>query len=265
MSSDPRRYALKICYGGEGFSGSQRQPDERTVEGEFLNALGSLKIDFSDFKAAGRTDREVSALGNVFAITTDSGLIEPRIVNSALPGDIRVLAVRPVVLDFNPRHALERVYKYFLADVGYDTGLMKQVAKEFVGEKSFHNFSQTDDRNPLRRIKSVGIEKKEEVLVLTFSGESFLWQMVRRMTTALKMAGGGEISAAELRELFNRQTEKKISPSAPENLVLWETVYRFKFSPEEYSRSLIDAMMRERLAMINVQKAIFTEVLKELQ
>jgi tRNA pseudouridine38-40 synthase len=142
---------------------------------------------------------------------------------------------------------------------------MKHGSKEFVGEKSFHNFSVADDRNPLRRIKSVEIEKKEDVLVLTFSGESFLWQMVRRMTTALKLAGKGEISAAELRELFNKQTEKKISPSPPENLVLWETVYSFKFNPEEYSRSLTDAMLRERLAMINIQKAICAEALKEIE
>jgi tRNA pseudouridine38-40 synthase len=264
LSSDPRRYALRISYRGEGFSGSQRQPDERTVEGEFLNALGSLKIDFSDFKAAGRTDRGVSALGNVFAITTDSGLIEPRIANSALPGDIRVLAAQQVALDFNPRHAVERVYKHFLADVGYDTGEMKQAAMEFIGEKSFHNFSQADDRNPVRRINGIAIEKKGEVLVLTISGESFLWQMVRRMTTALKMAGRGEISAADLRDLLNRQTEKKISPSAPENLVLWDTRYSFNFNPEEYSRTLIEAILKDRLEQINIQKAISTEALNEI-
>ena len=113
-----RRYAIKVCYEGRGFSGSQRQPALRTVEGEFLSALDGLKINYTDFKAAGRTDRGVSALGNVFALTTESGLISPRIINSELPLDIRVLAVKTVVSGFNPRFAVERVYKYFLPDGG---------------------------------------------------------------------------------------------------------------------------------------------------
>jgi tRNA pseudouridine38-40 synthase len=263
LSSDLRSYVLKIFYRGEGFSGSQRQPDERTVEGEFINALDSLRIDFSDFKAAGRTDRGVSALGNVFALTTDSELISPRIINSELPGDIRVLAAQRVATAFNPRHALERVYKYFLADVGYDTGEMKRAAMEFVGEKSFHNFSQADDRNTIRKIKKIDIEKQGDVIVLTISGESFLWQMVRRMTTALKMAGRGEISATDLRELLNIETEKNIPPSAPENLVLWDVRYDFEFDYEDYSRKRLESELKKMLLEFRIQEAICGVALME--
>lgn len=237
----------------------------RTVEGEFLTALNSLKIDFSGFKAAGRTDSGVSALGCVFAFTTESKMIKPRIINSKLPSDIRVLAVAQVAPDFNPRRATARVYKYFLPDSGYDTTKMKRAAKVFAGERSFHNFSVADDRNQLRRIRDIEIQKTGGVLILTIVGESFLWQMVRRMVTALKMAGHGEISAADLRALLDISIDKKISPSAPENLVLWDTVYNFKFNPEEYSRSLMEAILKERLDQIHCQKAITTETLKEIK
>ncbi len=261
-----RRWALKVCYAGRGFSGSQRQPALRTVEGEFLSALDELKITCTDFKAAGRTDRGVSALGNVFAITTDSGLISPRILNSKLPLDVRVTAVQKVESDFNPRHAVERVYKYFLADVGFDTSEMKRVAKEFIGEKSFHNFSVADDRNPVRRITCVEVENKEDLIIITFSGESFLWQMVRRMTTALERAGRGEISQAEIIEMFNPDVKRKIPPSDPENLVLWDTRYTsFKFNPEEYSRRLIETVLKKRLAQMSLQKTVYTEALKEIE
>jgi tRNA pseudouridine38-40 synthase len=260
-----RRWALKVCYAGGGFSGSQRQPDLRTVEGEFLTAFDKLNIKYSGFKAAGRTDRGVSALGAVFALTAETGLIRPRILNSKLPSDIRVLAVQEVGRDFNPRHARERVYKYFLADIGFDLELMKTAAKLFIGEQSFHNFSVSDDRNPVRRITGVEVEKKEGVLILTFSGESFLWQMVRRMTTALGMAGRGEISQAEIIGMFNPDVKRKIPPSPPENLVLWDTFYSFKFTSEKYSCRLLETVLKKRLAQMSIQKAVCTEALKEIE
>ncbi|GBE17675.1 tRNA pseudouridine synthase A [archaeon BMS3Abin16] len=261
-----RRYALKVCYEGRGFSGSQRQPVERTVEGEFLSALDALKINYADFKAAGRTDRGVSALGNVFSFTTDSQLVKARILNSKLPLDVRVTAVQRVESGFNPRHAVERAYKYFLPDVGFDLALMKTAAKLFIGEQSFHNFSVADDRNPVRRITRIEVEKKDAVIVLTFAGESFLWQMVRRMTTALGMAGRGEISQAEIIGMFDPDVKRKIPPSAPENLVLWDTRYiSFKFTSEKYSRRLLEAVLKKRLVQMSSQKAICTEALKEIK
>jgi len=64
-SSDLKRYLLKIWYIGSNFSGSQRQPDKRTVEGELLKALKKAKYlseaQVSSFKVAARTDAGVHA------------------------------------------------------------------------------------------------------------------------------------------------------------------------------------------------------------
>src|SRR5207247_4191378 len=68
------RVALKTAYDGRAFFGSQRQPDRRTVEGECLVALKAAKIlkdsQESFFRSASRTDRGVSAVGNVIAFNT---------------------------------------------------------------------------------------------------------------------------------------------------------------------------------------------------
>src|SRR5256886_17696983 len=65
------RVALKIAYDGAAFFGHQRQPDRRTVEGECLAALRAGKIlqepRQSFFRSASRTDRGVSAVGDVIA------------------------------------------------------------------------------------------------------------------------------------------------------------------------------------------------------
>ncbi|MFQ6137103.1 MAG: tRNA pseudouridine(38-40) synthase TruA [Candidatus Hydrothermarchaeales archaeon] len=247
------RYALKIYYDGRGFHGSQIQPDVRTVEGEFFGALKELKIEFDDFRSAGRTDRGVSAIGNVFAMTTDSKIVEPRILNSKLPHDLRILAVREVEDNFDPRkEALERVYRYFLFDEGYDLRKMKRAIKSFEGEHDFHNFAVLEGRNPVRRLNKIGLDRDGEITILTFFGESFLWQMVRRIVTALKMVGRGELQIGEIERYFDPNFEKKVPPSNPENLVLWEVRYDFEFEEEGYSIEDLISALNEDLKGLKV-------------
>ncbi len=69
------RWAIKVYYDGRNFFGSQRQPDKPTVEGELLKSFEALKIDVKGFVGACRTDRGVSALGNVFALSSNSSII----------------------------------------------------------------------------------------------------------------------------------------------------------------------------------------------
>ncbi len=259
------RFALRIYYDGRGFRGSQRQHAARTVEGEFLKALSSLDIDYTGFKAAGRTDKGVSALGNVFAFSTSSKLIKPRILNSALPSDIRVLAVKKVESDFNPRHALERLYKYFLLDEGFNLDEMRRAASAFAGTHSFHNFSATDYRSPVRTVRRVDVERVEDILVLAFTGKSFLWQMVRRMVTAMKLAGSGMLSISALDQRLKPDVHMKVPPSAPENLALMSVKYDFEFTGERYSNKRLEAGLEERLREIKVEEAALQEIIRGLR
>ena len=229
------RQALKVYYDGKNFFGSQRQPDKRTVEGELLGALRKLKIGVKDFKCAGRTDRGASALGNVFALTCDLKPI-PGAINSKLSADIRVLAAREVDDKFDPRYeASGRTYKYFLYDGGYSISRIKKAAKAFRGEHSFHNFAILEGRSPSRNIKNIEVKKASGFFVFTISGESFLWQMVRRMVNALKMAGDGQVAPEDIERLLSPEYRSKIPPLPPDNLVLWEVEYPFEFENEARS------------------------------
>ncbi|MFQ5975348.1 MAG: tRNA pseudouridine(38-40) synthase TruA [Candidatus Hydrothermarchaeales archaeon] len=259
------RYAVKLFYNGRAYHGSQVQPDVRTVEGRFLKALIKLNIQFKDFQSAGRTDKGVSAQSNVFAITTDSNLLKPRIINAQLPKDIRVLAVKRVDDNFNPRkEAEERVYKYFLFDQNYDFKTLKKAIKLFEGEHSFHNFAILEGKNPIRKIKRCELTKSGEVIILTFFGESFLWQMIRRMVTALKMVGKGEFGIGELEEYFDVKIDKKIPPSEAENLILWDVKYGFEFEDEEYSKETLISMISLKDKELKKELAMGEEILKNM-
>lgn len=229
------RVALKVYYDGRNFFGSQRQPDKRTVEGELLKSLKTLSIDVENLKSTSRTDRGVSALGNVIALSSNSKII-PSAVNSPLTEDIRVLAAREVDDDFNPRYeALGKTYKYFLHDEGYSIPKMKKASKEFIGWHGFHNFARLDERNPIRNIKEIEIEKSGDFLIISITGESFLYQMVRRMANALKMVGADLMPPENIKRLLRTDYKNSIYPLPAENLVLWSVDYPFEFEHDEYS------------------------------
>jgi tRNA pseudouridine38-40 synthase len=254
------RVALKVYYDGRDFFGSQRQPDKRTAEGEFLESLGKLNIDVSDFKASCRTDRGVSALGNVFALSSNSRII-PSAINSTLPDDMKVLGARKVDYNFNPRYeALGKTYKYFLFDEGYKLGKMKEACEAFVGEHNFHNFAKLEGRNPIRSIRSIEIEKIGDFFVFTISGKSFLYQMVRRMASALKTVGGGLMRPAEIKKLLDQKHDNIIYPLPPENLVLWKVEYPFEIAHDKYSvKGLKKEILKVKIAA--KRRALLSELL----
>jgi len=258
------RYALKVYYNGRNFYGSQVQPDKRTVEGDLLKAFSALGAKVEGFQGAGRTDRGVSALGNVYAVTTDINL-KARALNSHLSRDVRVLSVKAVHDDFKARkEAIERVYKYFLPADGLDIKAMQRASKLFEGEKSFHNFCKTSPRPTTRNLKKIAIEKKDDFLVLSFVGDSFLWEMARRITNALKMVGSGEINADDLKKYFEPDKRAKLPPAPPEGLVLWKVMYDFEFEPEEYSIIRLKRALEENLQSIKTSARMEKELLGAL-
>ncbi|GIL65068.1 hypothetical protein Vafri_18923 [Volvox africanus] len=133
-----RFVALELMYVGWSFQGFARQDNtENTIEGVLFSALRKVKLvpeaaatPISDlnYSRCGRTDRGVSALGQVVALRLRSSArvdepeapleLEydyPRLVNKALPPEVRVLGWAPVPAEFNARFCAQyREYKYFI-------------------------------------------------------------------------------------------------------------------------------------------------------
>ncbi len=259
-----RRFAAKVYYEGHGFHGSQRQKGLRTVEGEFLRVLERFGAG-EWFKSAGRTDRFVSALGNVFGFELPSAL-PPRAFNAYLPEDLRVLAVREVDASFHPRYsAISRTYRYFAPDRGYSLRRVREACSVLAGRHSFHNFTCERERSTVRNLLEVGAERQGGVLVLSFRGESFLREMVRRLCTAVLLAGMGEIGAAEIEEALEPGVLRPFPPSPPEFLVLWEVEYGFEFEHEEYTAERLARRLQERLEHLIAGAEMSRQMLSSLK
>eukprot|EP00873_Tetraselmis_striata_P021117 jgi/Tetstr1/441381/TSEL_029630.t1 len=160
-----RFVALEVVYIGWDFWGFASVADsEETIEGHLFRALEKTCLVPTPWDRAalkysrcGRTDRGVSALGQVVALLlrsaapADAGpgavpaereLDYPAMLNKVLPPTIRVTAWAPVAPSFSARFsALWREYKYLiLPKEGCDLAAMRQAASYFEGEHDFRHF-----------------------------------------------------------------------------------------------------------------------------
>lgn len=250
------RVALKIAYAGGSFYGHQRQPDARTVEGECLVALKAAKI-LGDpreafFRSASRTDRGVSAVGNVIAFNTR--FPDPESVVGAFNDrswDVFAWAAAEVPDTFHPRHAVERWYRYHVFE-DLPLGPLKRAASLFVGDHDVQSFTSDPPRNPFR-ISHVDVAREDAVTLIDVRAPSFRRGMVRRIVSAVVGHARGDVSIDEISSaLSGAKTDFGTVP--PEPLFLMDVVYSFSFQVvlkpkvrDDWVRMRRDAALRSRL------------------
>jgi len=232
------KVALKIGYEGTHFSGSQIQPDQRTVEGELLKTLKEVGViqNAEDAKLAssGRTDTGVHSVSQVVAFFTDNPRMAiPRILNSKLPRDMWAWAHANVDDDFDPRrHAVRRKYRYILNADEYDISKMREAAKLFVGEHDFSNFSKKDKNNPktaVRFVEKLDVRSMGQVIKIDIVANAYLWNMIRKIVSALTMVGNGTRDAEWISQMLEPETfEEGIEPAPAYGLVFLD----IKYDPE---------------------------------
>jgi tRNA pseudouridine38-40 synthase len=238
-----RRVALKIAYLGRDYYGFQRQPGLKTVEGELLSGLDEASlvedVDKCGFGIAGRTDRGVNALGNVISFLSREG-VRINQINNSLPPSIRILAQAKVPLQFKARYALQRHYRYIWPlltdDINFDA--MERVAEHFIGSHDFSNFSKRSERNPVRTIDKLEIKKGKDHIQIDVFGESFLWNMVRKIVSILLIVGKGDLKKYKLENYFNPNIDLAIRPMPPEGLTLMDVTYSgIIFQEDQYAKN----------------------------
>ncbi len=230
---------LKFAYDGTKFYGYQRQPDLPTVEGEILRVLRENGIA-EDMKSASRTDRGVSALGNVILIHTN---MEPRKVIGILNSNLDRIYFHSFSLhNLNPRHAEKRWYRYHLFDFNYDLKKLKYAARMFEGEHDFKNFTRAR-KNTVVRIDKISVKKEGNMIYIDFFARNYLWNLIRRLVAAMvKYASGMEFGE----EIFEKRMNFGIAP--PEPLVLMDVRYPFPFEHIGFPRRLREKMVINYLA-----------------
>lgn len=234
------RVAVKFAYDGRKYFGFARQPNLKTIEGEILTVLirNGLIDDVitSQFRYTSRTDKGVSALGNVIAFNTDS--IKNNIIkklNSDLK-DIYFYGMKEIESDFFPRHAKRRSYRYYLRRKDLELDKMLSTAAFFTGEHNFSNFARVEEfKDPHRIIDNIVVTENNDFFVIDFYAQTFLWHQIRRIISAMEKVGMGKLEEEQIIEALNNPDKKVdfgIAPAAP--LILKDIMYDFSFEYEKY-------------------------------
>jgi tRNA pseudouridine38-40 synthase len=229
------RAAIKLAYDGRSFMGSQRQPGERTVESELISALvkiGAIEsADASRFRVASRTDRGVSALGNVVAFETDfprEALL--RAINSAVE-DVYVYGVAEVPSSFSPRRARGRWYRYIMSSRDLDISKVIECGNALQGRHDFRRFCKPEGKSTVKTLESVSVREADGIMVIDLRAREFLRNMVRRMVASMVKAGEGKASLSEvISALEGKDITFGLAPA--EGLTLMDIDYGFQFSVE---------------------------------
>jgi len=220
------RYALKVAYDGTRFHGSQAQPTHRTVHGEVAQALAKLGTDEPRLRWAGRTDAGVSARGNVVALDTEfdrARLLQALTRNME---DAWAWALATVDDGFDPRIARERRYRYHLRSDA-DEAALQRAMDAFRGRHDFTGFCRLEEgKDPVRHVTGVRVHRRGAFLVVDVSGESFLWNQVRRMVEAGRRVATGELPEDAIARTLEAGKPTELGTARPEGLVLLDVEYR---------------------------------------
>ncbi|XP_052624345.1 uncharacterized protein LOC111875980 isoform X3 [Lactuca sativa] len=278
-----RLVALKIMYFGQRFYGFASEAQmEPTVESELFKALEKTRLVLGDkkdlqYSRCGRTDKGVSSVGQVVALLLRSKLKEHggntseefvdkrpeeeeldyvRILNGALPNDIRVMGWCPAPDNFSARFScLSREYRYFFWRENLNILEMESSCKRLIGEHDFRNFCKMDAANVhnyKRRITSFDIchcNGSDELWFMRIKGSAFLWHQVVDALLDVKKTP--------------RKPQYKMAPEIP--LVLRSCEFEgLNFMCSSDSRRALQLHLEKECQTYKLQAAIFHQALLNL-
>lgn len=242
------RYQVILAYDGAGFTGSQRQANSRTVQGEFEKALRKRGWSDGSVIMAGRTDTGVHASGQVAAFdfewTHPHGKLL-KALNADLPPDLAVRSLRPVPADFHPRFdAASRTYRYGLfcepirnplrerfawrIATPLDGNALKRNAGFFLGRHDFAAFGSptTPKGTTVRTVtKSEWRKKQDGEWQFEVCADAFLYRMVRRLVFVQVSIAQGKCSLEKVQHALARQGNLVPGLAPAHGLTLMEVTY----------------------------------------
>lgn len=247
-------YLIQIQYLGFRYSGWQKQPGQKTIEGMLSKTLNFI-LPHRKFKVlgAGRTDAKVSALDAAFELfMEDDPILDPKEFisefNNNLPPDIKVVEFSEVDKKFNViQHTKVKEYVYlfsfgqknhpfcapYLANIieELDIDLMKKASQLFLGTHNFKAYTVKPRENAQFTRTIIRCELKENTILkanffpktsyaLHVEAEGFMRYQIRMMMGALIQLGRGELGIPDIARSLKENTEIRINYVAPSSGLL---------------------------------------------
>lgn len=243
-----RNLRLDLCYDGTRYRGWQRLPGrDDTIQGKLETALGRILGEEVQVSGSGRTDAGVHARGQVASFRCESTMpAEEILVNLRryLPEDIGIYSCREASPRFHARlNARKKTYLYRIWNSDQpcvferryvavmpqtlDVAAMEAAAGLMVGTHDFSAFCGNSrmKKSTVRCLESIEISRVGEELRLRFTGNGFLYNMVRILAGTLVEVGRGERAAGSIPTLFGGQRAEAGFLAPAQGLYLEEVIY----------------------------------------
>lgn len=233
-----QNYKMILSYDGTRFYGWEHQPTtDMTIQGKMESVLSLMVQSEVEVIGCGRTDAGVHAKNMVCNAHFDTQMNTDEIrdyLNCYLPDDICVKEVRIASDRFHSRYnAIGKTYCYtcyigdvkpvfnrkyvYVLDQKPDIQEMKKAAEYLIGTHDFASFCSNPrmKKSTVRKVDRIEIQKRGDLLTLTFHGSGFLQHMVRILTGTLLEVGFGKRTAESVLELIDAKDRKLAGFTAP--------------------------------------------------
>lgn len=244
-----KNFRLLLAYDGSRYRGWQRLGDsENTIQGKLELVISRMVGHPIEVIGSGRTDAGAHALGQVanFHAETDMSAEEVcEYLRRYLPEDIGVMSVTEAQPRFHSRlNAVSKTYRYriwtaqtpCIFDRKYvwvmrdslDLDAMRQAASFLTGTHDFLSFCSNKHfkKSSVRTVSRIDLQQTENELVITVSGNGFLYNMVRIIVGTLTAIGRGDMKADEIPAILESRLRENAGETAPpQGLCLMEVLY----------------------------------------
>lgn len=243
-----KNYKMVIQYEGTRFQGWQRQTSTgNTIQGKIETILSKMTGSSVEIDGAGRTDAGVHAFAQVASVKLETKKTSEEIMtylNRYLPEDIAVISVDEVPERFHARlNAKGKHYRYrirtslvpnvferryvYETEVKPDVVQMQKAAEILSGEHDFKAFTSNHriKKSSVRKI-NINITQNSEEIILDYTGNGFLYHMVRILTGTILEVGMGERKIEDLPALIKSKDRSIAGSLVPaQGLTLIEVFY----------------------------------------
>lgn len=195
-------YRMDIQYDGTRYGGWQKQKDtDNTIQGKIEDVLSKMCGKQVSVQGAGRTEPGVHAKGQVANALFETEKTCEEIcayLNYYLPEDIEIVRVTEAQERFHSRlNAREKVYCYRIAagihknvferkyqcplHENLDVNAMRKAAKTWKEPMILRCFCSNKKmkKSSVRTVYNIEIQELSQEIILTFTGNGFLYNMVR--------------------------------------------------------------------------------------
>ncbi|MDA0648086.1 MAG: hypothetical protein O3B00_06330 [archaeon] len=272
MAGETVKLAFRIGYLGDGFHGSQIQPDVKTVQGELVRVFQSLEwIDENNTEhnlvLSSRTDAGVNVRVNGGAVAIKKVLWDSlgakkmiRAIDDRLCEGISFLDVIQVADDWNPRLAQYRVYRYRIEGIEfwkYPGDVFTEYCDLFTGTYDASNFARIEEgKEPIRTILScTPWIVNNRVVGFEIVGLAFLWNQVRRTANAIFKMSIGDLTIEQVKQAIEQpELAVDFGVAPPEWLILWGVSWQQLPLPDSNTEPHFTSVPEGRVAERTMRK-----------